>query len=51
MSDLEQCKCLGPFRELAYASIDVSKADERYKKYDTAKYSRPQHSADKVIAD
>ena len=51
MSNLEQCKRLGPFCKLAYAPINVSKADERYKKYDTAKDSRPQHSADKVIAD
>ena len=50
MHYLEQCKRLRPFCELAYAIIDVSKANERYKKYDAAKYSRPEYGADKIIA-
>ena len=32
-------------------SKDVSKADEGYKQYDTAKYSHSKHSADEVTAD
>lgn len=51
MHYLEQCKRLDPFCEFAYATMDVPKADERYKKYDTTKYSGPEYSADKVIAD
>ncbi len=51
MPNLKQCKRLRPFCELAYASIDVLKADKRYEKYETAKYSYPEYSTDKVIAD
>ena len=51
MPDFEQCKRLRPFCELAYASLNVLKADEGYKKYDTNKHSCPKHSADKVITD
>ena len=51
MHDLERCKSLRPFCELAYTTVDTPKPDEGYEHYDTAKYSRPKYGADKVIGD
>lgn len=51
MHNLKQCKCLRPFCELAYATMNILEADERYKQYDTAKYSCPENGTEKVIAD
>ena len=51
MPNLEQRERLRPFCKFAYTSMNTSEADEGYKKYDTAKDSRPEYSADKIIAD
>lgn len=51
MHNLEQGNCLRPFCEFAYATMNITKADERYQKYDAAKYSSPEYSTSKIIAD
>lgn len=51
MHDLQQCKCLCPFGEVAHTADDIFEADEWDEEDDTAQDGSPEDSADEIVGD